>query len=158
MSGSSLLLLLFVCTVSADILVTVSVGGLVFTAAPNFTACPETATAFIKAVPQLGRHLLIQARWSGEAGWAPLGNFSLNTTVESGTSLPAPGQLLFYPHGISETEILFPFGVARFGSKFGPLIGSPFLTIVQGQEQYLEMARRLEYDGAQELFFGLKGN
>jgi hypothetical protein len=43
--------------------------------------------------------------------------------------------------------------VSRFGSKFGPLFGTPFLTIVEGQQNYAELAHRLEWSGAQTIQF-----
>ena len=33
---------------------------------------------------------------------------------ENATSYPAPGQVLWYPGGISETELLFPYGGTLF--------------------------------------------
>ena len=41
---------------------------------------------------------LIQARWSGEAAWIPLGERRLEVSFENATSHPAPGEILFY-HG-----------------------------------------------------------
>ena len=43
--------------------------------------------------------------------------------------------MLFYPAGVSETEILFPYGPASFASEFGPLAGNHFLTVIDGAER-----------------------
>ncbi len=146
------LLLVVALSGARPVNVTINVNGLVFVAELQWAIAPNTCQRFVAALPLAATAL--QARWSGEAGWVPLGNetFGVNAT-ENETSSPLPGQLLFYPKGISETEILVPFGVSRFGSKFGPLYGTPFLTIVDGQSNYAELARRLEWDGAQAIRF-----
>ena len=61
----------------------------------------------------------------------PLGGLDLGIGYESATSYPAPGQLLFHPGGISETEILLAYGGVRFASKVGQLAGNHFLTIIE---------------------------
>ena len=50
----------------------------------------------------------IQARWSGESAWAPIDDIPLEVEFENATSYPAPGELLLYPGGYSEREILLP--------------------------------------------------
>lgn len=112
---------------------------------------PRTVDAFRKLLPY--RQQLIQARWSGEACWIPLGEFELGVTAENQTQEPLPGQILWYPGGISETELLFPYGETRFASRFGPLAGNHFLTIVSGAEQLGEMGRHVLQHGAQEIVF-----
>jgi hypothetical protein len=145
-------LLLISFGVARPVNVTINVNGLVFVAELQWTIAPATCLSFVAALPLSATAL--QARWSGEAGWVPLGNETFGiTATENETSSPLPGQLLFYPKGISETEILLPFGVSRFGSKFGPLFGTPFLTIVEGQQNYAELAHRLEWSGAQTIQF-----
>ena len=72
---------------------------------------------------------------------------------EHTTGEPAPGAILFYPGGISETEILFPYGTARFACVKGPLAGNHFLTIVEGRESLTELGRLLGWEGAQEISF-----
>ena len=73
-------------------------------------------------------------RWSGESAWIPLGDFEFGVGFENATSYPAPGQVLLYPGGYSETEILFPYGSCCFASKMGQLAGNHFLTVVEGNE------------------------
>ena len=80
-------------------------------------------------------------RWSGEACWIPLGDFDLGLAPENHTSYPAPGQILLYPGGISETEILLGYGAVRFASKVGQLAGNHFLTIIEGNENLASSAR-----------------
>jgi hypothetical protein len=129
----------------------IQVGPLAFTARWEETAAPRTCAAFRRLLPYQQR--IIQARWSGEAGWIPLGDFDLGVGPENTTGEPAPGALLFHPTGISETEILFPYGTARFASVKGPLSGNHFLTIVDGREQLAELGRLLCWKGAQAITF-----
>jgi len=96
---------------------------------------------------------LIQARWSGEAAWIPFGDLELDLGFENHTSHPAPGQLLLYPGGFSETEILFPYGAALFASKMGQLAGNHFATIYEGNERLPELGNIVLWKGAQEISF-----
>jgi Protein of unknown function (DUF3830) len=129
----------------------IRLGPLAFTARWEEAAAPRTCAAFRSLLPY--RERIIQARWSGEAGWIPLGDFDLGVTPENSAGEPAPGAILFYPAGISETEILFPYGPTRFASKMGPLAGNHFLTIVDGRERLPEVGRLLCWEGAQDILF-----
>jgi hypothetical protein len=129
----------------------ISVGDLAFVARFESEAAPKTTEAFQGLLPY--RQRLIQARWSGESAWIPLGEFELGVGFENHLSYPAPGQILFYPGGYSETEILFPYGPTRFASKMGQLAGNHFLTIIEGQQQLPEVGRRVVWNGAQEILF-----
>jgi hypothetical protein len=128
----------------------VSIGDLVFRASLE-AAAPKTVAALRSRLPI--RSKIIQARWSGEAAWVPLGDLDLGVTLENATSYPAPGQLLFYPGGCSEAEILFAYGAAHFGSKLGHLAGSHFATVAEGHDQLSEFGRRVLWEGAQEVSF-----
>jgi hypothetical protein len=96
---------------------------------------------------------IIHARWSGEACWVPLGAFDLGVAAENATSRPGAGQLLFYPAGISETEILIPYGVARFNSIAGELTGNRFLTITDDLERLAQLGKDILWNGSREIRF-----
>ena len=112
---------------------------------------PKTVAAFRKLMPYKQR--IVHCRWSGEGCWIPLGEFKLDVGFENHTSYPAPGQVLWYPGGFSETELIFAYGGVRFASKMGQLAGNHFLTVVEGLEKLPEMGRRVLYEGAQEILF-----
>jgi Protein of unknown function (DUF3830) len=112
---------------------------------------PETVAAFRRLLPLESR--IIHVRWSGEAGWIPFGDLDLDLGYENQTSYPAPGHLLLYPGGLSETEILFPFGPTVFASKAGQLAGNHFATVYEGNDQLAELGRRVLWEGAQEITF-----
>jgi hypothetical protein len=112
---------------------------------------PATVAAFRKLLPLDSR--LIQARWSGQAAWIPFGELDVGIGPENATSYPAPGELLLYPGGVSETEILFPYGPTCFASKAGQLAGNHFLTIVEGVEQLPELGEKVLWEGAQPIGF-----
>ena len=112
---------------------------------------PRTVAAFRAALPFESR--LIQARWSGQSAWIPFGELDLGIGFEDPTSYPAPGELLIYPGGLSETEILFPYGQTCFASKAGQLAGNHFLTIVEGREQLAELGEKVLWEGAQPIRF-----
>ncbi len=120
-----------------------------FTGRLEEEAAPKTVAAIRRMLPL--RSKIIQARWSGEAGWIPFGDLEVGVDVENATSYPAPGQLLLYPGGYSETEILFPYGATRFASKLGQLAGNHFATLVEGLEQLPELGRRVLWQGAQDI-------
>jgi hypothetical protein len=134
-------------------MLTIRVGDIAFKARFEEEAAPLTVDAFRKLLPF--RQKLIQARWSGESGWVPLGDLQVGVGIENATSYPSPGELLFYPGGFSETEILFPYGRTCFASTMGQLAGNHFVTIVEGNEQLKEVGRRIVWEGAQEIAFEL---
>ncbi len=116
---------------------------------------PRTCMAFRQLLPF--RQRIIHARWSGEACWIPLGDFKLNVDYENHTSFPSRGEILFYPGGISETEILFPYGSTRFASKVGQLAGNHFLTITEGTDNLPKLGQMCLWQGAQEIVFETLG-
>jgi hypothetical protein len=130
---------------------TITVGNLTFVARMEEAAAPRSCAAFRRLLPF--RERVIQARWSGEAAWIPLGALDLSLGYEHHTSHPAPGELLLYPGGLSETEILFPYGNTLFASKVGQLAGNHFLTVVEGREFLPELGRRVLWEGAQPIVF-----
>lgn len=92
---------------------------------------------------------MVHARWSGEACWTPLGSRRLDLGIENPTSTPAPAQVLLYPGGVSETEILIPYGPTRFACVAGPLVGSHLVTLEGDLERLAELGRRALWEGAQ---------
>jgi hypothetical protein len=112
---------------------------------------PKSVATFRAMLPL--RSKIIQARWSGEACWIPFGELDLDLGYENHTSYPAPGHLLLYPGGISETEILFPYGSTVFASKAGQLAGNHFATIYEGNDELAAMGHRVLWEGAQEITF-----
>ena len=112
---------------------------------------PQTCAAFAKLLPF--RQKVIHVRWSGESTWIPLGEFDLGVGYENHTSHPAPGQILAYPGGISETEILLPYGGCRFASIVGQLAGNHFLTVIEGNENLRPLGELTLWQGAQDIVF-----
>ena len=96
---------------------------------------------------------IIHVRWSGEGGWIPMGDLDVGIGPENATSYPSPGELIFYPGGVSETELLLAYGYLAFASKAGALAGNHFATIVDGSENLRELGRRMLWDGAQDISF-----
>ena len=130
-------------------LVRIDIADLHFEARLEEAAAPQTCAAFRSILPF--RSQIIQARWSGEAAWIPLGDLSLGIDIENGTSFPSRGDILLYPAAASETEILFPYGSCHFASKVGQLAGNHFLTLTKGHEQLAELGRRVLWEGAQPI-------
>ncbi len=129
----------------------ITAGPFQFTARWEETDAPQTCAAFRQLLPY--RQKLIHARWSGEACWIPLGDFQLGVGYENHTSHPSRGDILFYPGGLSETEILFPYGSACYAAKVGQLAGNHCLTLVDGREQLSDLGRLVLWQGAQDIVF-----
>lgn len=115
-------------------------------------AAPRTCAMFRGLMPY--RERIIHVRWSGEACWIPLGDTELGVGFENATSYPAPGQIILYPGGYSETEILLAYGGVCFASKLGQLAGNHFLTIVEGMENLPALGKMTLWQGAQDIMFG----
>jgi hypothetical protein len=130
----------------------ITVGRFRFTARLEETAAPKTIAALRTLLPL--RSHLVQARWSGESAWVPMGwDIDLGLGPENANSYPAAGELLLYPGGLSEVEILFPYGATCFASKMGQLAGNHFATIEEGRDQLPELGRVILWEGALEIVF-----
>ena len=116
---------------------------------------PKTSARFRAMLPLKTK--ILQARWSGESAWIPFGDLKLDLGYENHTSYPAPGQLLLYPGGVSETEILFPYGSTMFASKAGQLAGNHFATIYEGVDQLAALGQLVVWHGAQDITFEERG-
>jgi hypothetical protein len=130
----------------------ITAAGHTFIAETNPDA-PKTVEAFMKLLPY--RQKVIHVRWSGEGVWVPLGEFDLGVGFENHTSHPSVGDILFYPGGFSETELLIAYGSCCFASKMGQLAGNHFLTIVDGREHLRAMGVKTLWEGAQDVLFEL---
>ena len=115
-------------------------------------AAPSTIAALRTLLPL--RSHLVQARWSGESAWVPMGwELALDLGPENANSYPAAGELLLYPGGLSEVEILFPYGATCFASKMGQLAGNHVATVEEGGDQLTELGRVVLWEGAQPILF-----
>ena len=132
-------------------IIRITVGELMFKARLEQASAPATCAAFLDVLPY--HQKIIQARWSGEAAWIPLGDFKFGVGYENATSHPSRGDILLYPGGLSETEILFPYGSCSFASKVGQLAGNHFLTVIEGQDRLAELGQLVLWRGAQDIVF-----
>jgi len=123
-------------------------GPFTFSARLEIESAPQTCSFFASLLPF--RQKLVHCRWSGEGCWIPLGDLTSNVPFENATSYPAPGQLIFYPGGYSEAELLLAYGGVHFASKLGPLAGNHFMTVTEGVERLAEVGRLTLWEGAQD--------
>lgn len=124
-------------------------GSYTFEARFETEAAPKTCAVFKRLLPYTNK--IIHVRWSGEAVWIPLGDLDLGLQYENQTSYPAPGQMIVYPGGISETEILLAYGGVRFASKVGQLAGNHFITITSGLDRLPDLCKSVLWEGAKTI-------
>ena len=129
----------------------ITAGPFSFRAELHEDLAPDTVAAFRRMLPLDSR--IIHVRWSGEGGWIPWGDLDLGIGPENATRYPSPGELILFPGGVSETELLLAYGYVAFASKAGALAGNHFATIVEGKENLRELGRRMLWEGAQEIRF-----
>lgn len=129
----------------------ISAGGLEFVARLEEDSASATVAAFRRLLPLESR--IIHVRWSGEGCWIPFGDLDLGLGAENATCYPSPGEIVLYPGGVSETEILLAYGYVSFASKAGALAGNHFATIVEGNEHLRELGTKVLWDGAQDIAF-----
>ncbi len=112
---------------------------------------PATVAAFERLLPLTSK--IIHVRWSGEATWIPMGELDLQIGPENATSYPHPGELVLYPKGVSETELLLGYGYVSFASKAGQLAGNHFASVVKGEENLRSLGELVLWHGAQDVSF-----
>jgi hypothetical protein len=115
---------------------------------------PKTCAAFLKHMPFKSR--IVHVRWSGEGVWMPLGEMDFGVGYENNTCYPSPGQIILYPGGVSETEILLAYGYVNFASKAGQLSGNHFITLTEGLETLYTLGRKTLWEGAQDILFEME--
>ena len=129
----------------------IKIAGHTFDAVFEESRSPKTCEAFRKGLPFEGH--IVHVRWSGEGIWIPLGDRGFGVGYEDATSYPAPGQILLYPKGKSETEILIAYGSVHFASKAGSLAGNHFATITSDLEKLREIGVSTLWEGAKSIVF-----
>ncbi|MCE7027134.1 DUF3830 family protein [Jiella avicenniae] len=129
----------------------ITAGPFTFDARLETEKAPKTCEAFTKLLPYQSK--IVHVRWSGEGVWIPLGDHDFGLGYENHTSYPAPGQIILYPGGISETEILLAYGGVHFASKMGQLAGNHFITLTSGLENLAELGPMVLWQGAQDIRF-----
>jgi hypothetical protein len=134
---------------------TIKAGPFTFAGRLEEERAPKTCAVFKRLLPY--REKIIHVRWSGEGCWIPLGDLDLGLGYENHTSHPAPGEVILYPGGISETEILLAYGGVSFASKVGQLAGNHFLTITEGRENLAALGKLVLWEGAKDILFTLAG-
>ena len=86
-----------------------------------------------------------------EAAWLQMNRYGIEAPQENATSYPGPGQLLYYPGGVSEKEMLIPYGSAIFAGKFGLLPGNHFATIIEGNDFLEKMGEKVLWEGSKKI-------
>ena len=127
----------------------ITAGAFTFGARLEEALAPKTCAAFKQHLPFQSR--IIHVRWSGEGVWMPLGDLDFGVGFENNTCYPSPGQIILYPGGVSETEILLAYGHVNFASKAGQLSGNHFLTITSGLENLYTLGREVLWEGAKDV-------
>lgn len=110
---------------------------------------PETCRVFLSMLPMKSK--FIHVRWSGEGIWIPFGELRTGLQLENHISHPAIGEMLFYPGGVSEMELILSYGRCCFASQYGQLPGNHFLTIVEGLDSLSAFGKKVLWEGAQEI-------
>jgi len=129
----------------------VTAGGFEFTLRLEEEDAPQTVAAFRRMLPLESK--IIHVRWSGEGGWMPWGDLDLGVGPENATRYPSPGELIIFPGGVSEAELLLAYGYVAFASKAGALAGNHFATMLSGHENLRALGRKMLWEGAQEIRF-----
>ena len=129
----------------------VEIDGHAFEAVFETEKSPQTCVAFRRVMPFESK--IVHVRWSGEGVWIPLGDMDFAVGYEHATAYPAPGEILLYPKGKSETEILIAYGRVHFASMAGTLAGNHFATITSDLERLREIGVATLWQGAKTIRF-----
>jgi hypothetical protein len=129
----------------------ITAGPFTFDARLEEALAPKTCASFLARLPFESQ--VVHVRWSGEGVWIPLGDMDFAVGYENHTSYPAPGQIILYPGGISETEILLAYGGVHFACKMGQLAGNHFITVTSGLENLAALGKMTLWQGAQKIVF-----
>lgn len=127
----------------------ITAGAYTFDARFESANAPNTVEAIRRRLPFKGQ--LVHVRWSGEGVWIPLGDTDFGVGYENHTSHPAPGHMLLYPGGISETEIILAYGGLDFSSKMGQLAGNHFITVTSNHDDLARLGKDVLWKGAQDI-------
>jgi len=131
----------------------IEIDGYKFDAVFEEIISPNTCEVFRKVIPFEAQ--VVHVRWSGEGMWIPLGEMDFAVKLEDATSYPTPGQVLLYPKGKSETEILIAYGCVHFASKAGSLAGNHFATITSDLEKLKEIGVSTLWEGSKSIIFSI---
>lgn len=131
----------------------IEIDGHQFDAVFEESRSPDSCATFRQAMP-FSSHV-VHVRWSGEGMWIPLGDRDFEVGYEDATAYPTPGQVLLYPKGKSETEILIAYGCVQFASKAGTLAGNHFATITSDLDKLREIGVSTMWEGKKEIIFRL---
>jgi hypothetical protein len=131
--------------------VRMTIGEETFLARLETAAAPKTSATFLARLPY--EPTAVHARWSGEALWIPTGERPGAPEPENLLQRPGAGQVLWYGGGISEPEVLIPYGHTRFACAAGPLSGNHVLTVVEGLERLRQAGEAVLWSGARKIRF-----
>jgi len=129
----------------------IEIDGFKFTANLEESKSPKSCESFRQQMPFESK--VVHVRWSGEGMWIPLGDKDFNVGNEDATCYPSPGQILLYPKGKSETEILIAYGNVQFASKAGQLAGNHFATIISDLDKLRKIGVSTLWEGAKSIRF-----
>jgi hypothetical protein len=137
---------------TVDMQIHLNIGSDRFSGRLETQAAPRTVEYLLKLLPL--ELPLIHARWSGESLWAPFTN-SEALPLENCARYPRPGQVLIYGGGISEPEILVPYGPTAFASKAGALAGNHVITLIDADAKLAAIGQQVLWSGSRQLSVAL---